>query len=496
MRHARTLILDAAAQPGNTADSAGPRRVDDTARRRGVLAGRWWPLLVITGVLVGLRRAEAPYADGDVLWGARAGKDFLASGVIARTDAYSWTAHGTTWVPNSWGWNVVLGIADKAGGLTGIALLGVAASIGVALAVGARARRAGATRAWATLSIQITAGVFALFMYPRAQMVDYVAVLLFPLLFESALRARGRALWLPGGALVLAQAVWMNLHATAVLGPVLLAAAGAGHLLGDADRRRIASRSAVLVALASVACLATPYGTAPISHVAEVRSASAGLISEWRPVGFASPEQWLGVVALVLGALAAAHAVRARRFDAALILVVLGVATATAIRFAPMLALFAAPELAAAASRLRARDAFMSRISALAITILAIACLAGRAGFAHPGVQNSSSLVTALPRGCRLLNDLGIGGDVILRRPDVPVSIDSRNDMYGRSREVAAIDQLANPATGIAFVRSSGVTCVLAPSDAPLVIALRSQPRWRVAGTDSARTLLLRDSSP
>ena len=495
MRHARALILDAAANPDSIADS-DPGRVAGKARWGALLASRWWPVLVVTGVLVGVRRAEAPYADGDVLWGARAGRDFLTSGVIPRTDAYSWTAHGTAWVPNSWGWNVVLGAADKAAGLTGIALLGVATSVLVALFVGLRARRSGAARAWTALSFQITAGVFALFMYPRAQMVDYIAVLLLPLLFEATLRADGRALWLRSSALIIAQIAWMNLHSTAVLGPILLGAAGIGQLLSRADRRRAAGRSAVLVVLTGAACLLTPYGTAPLAHVAEVRRASAGLISEWRPVGFGSPEQWLGIIALLLGVLAAAHAARTRRFDAVLILVVLGVATASAIRFAPMLALFAAPELAATGSRLRARDAFMSRISALAMAVLAIACLAGRAGFAHPGVSNSSSLVTALPSGCRLLNDLGIGGDVILRRPDVPVSIDSRNDMYGRSRELAAIDQLANPVVGIAFVRSSGVSCVLAPSKAPLIIALRGQPGWRVAGSDSARTLLVKDSSP
>ena len=495
MRHARTLTLDAAANPDSVTDSGAPPRSAGPMRRVAVPT-QWWPVLVVTGVLVGVRRAEAPYADGDVLWGARAGKDFLATGAIPRADAYSWTAHGTRWIPNSWGWNVVLGAADRLAGLTGIALLGVAASVLVALSVGVRARRAGATRAWTALAFQITAGVFALFMYPRAQMVDYVAVLLLPVLFEATLRASGRPLLLRGSALIIAQVAWMNLHSTAVLGPILLAAAGVGHLLNSADRRRMAARCAVLVMLAAAACLLTPYGTAPIAHVAEVRRASAGLISEWRPVGFGSPEQWLGVIALLLGVLAAVRAARTRRFDAVLILVVLGVATATAIRFAPMLALCAAPELAAAGSRLRARDAFVSRISALAMAILAVACLAGRAGFAHPGVSNSSSLVTAMPSGCRLLNDLGVGGDVILRRPDVPVSIDSRNDMYGRSRELAAIDQLADPATGIAFVRSSAVTCVLAPSNAPLVVALRSQPGWRVAGSDSQRTLLLKDASP
>ena len=453
---------------------------------------RWMLVLLLTGALVGLRRAESPYADGDILWSIRAGRDFLSTGHVPRTDPYSWTAHGKTWVPNSWLWNVVLGLADRVAGLGGVAVLGIAMMAVIALLAGTAARRAGATAQWAALCFQIVAGAFALFMYPRSQIVDYAAVLAVPMMFDSVLRAHGRRLWWLSIGLVFTHVVWMNLHSAAVLGPALIAVFGLGRMVTDReDRGQILRRTVVLTVLCGLACLATPYGWSTITHLAEVRRASAGLISEWRPAGFDSAEQILGVAAILLGLLVAARAARRRQYDTVAVLVLLGVATAFAIRFAPMLVLAATPQMAAAATRLPIRKLLMNAVVPLALSILAIACLAGRAGFAHPGIGNSSSLVADLPRGCRLLNDLGIGGDVILRRPDVPVSIDSRNDMYGRAAELSAIDQLEHPDVGLAFIRSSGVTCVLAQSNAPLVIALREQRDWRVAGTDADRTLLV-----
>jgi hypothetical protein len=471
---------------------------EDSAKELGRTGLASWgvggfALVAIAGLLVGARRAEAPYADSDVLWGARAGRDFLSSGTIARSDPYSWTVHGRGWTPNSWGWNLVLGIAHRLAGLTGIALLGIAMMVAIGLAVAAAARRAGAKPVWTAILLQVVAGVFALFMYPRAQIADYAMIFVLPLLLSATLGG-DRSRFVRGTlAIAATQAIWMNLHSAAVLGPVLLLAAGSGIVVSAERRAQMMLRVGGLVVMSAVCCLATPYGTAPITHLNDVRTASADLISEWHPVGFASAEQLLGVGALVLGAAACWFAFRAKRYDNIAVLVVLGVATASAIRFTPMLALYTIPEFAAAAGRLRVRELFLNRVCALALAILAVACLTGVRGFAEPGSQNASaSLVAELPRGCRLLNDFGIGGDVILARPDVPVSIDSRNDLYGRTLELRSLSQLGNPKAGLAYVHSAGVSCVLAPTAAPLVRALRTEPGWRVVGKDGVRTLLVK----
>jgi hypothetical protein len=73
----------------------------------------------------------------------------------------------------------------------------------------------------------------------------------------------------------------------------------------------------------------------------------------------------------------------------------------------------------------------------------------------------------------------------------VPVSIDSRNDMYGRTREVTWLHVLSYPAAGRRYIAANNVTCVLAPKAAPTVKALIAQGSWRVAGDDGYRVLLL-----
>lgn len=468
-------------------------------RRRAALpahAVRIGPLglVALAGALVGWRRAERPFSDSDVLWGSRAGRDLLQTLGIPRTDSYSWTVHGKPWVPNSWAWNALLGVAYRFGGLTGIALLGIIMSAAIGVALAAAARVIGAKTAWSALLLEILGAVFGVFFYARAQVVDYLMVLLLPLILRRALAGDRRTYWRWTAVMSLVQLAWMNLHSAALLGPVLLLAAAAGTvLLATAMRRQTFMRGLGVVALSSLACLATPYGMSSITHVAAVRSASVGLIAEWEPAGVGDTEQVLGLAALVIGLLAVALAYRARRLASVGMLVILAVATADAIRFAPMLALLAMPELAVAAGRIRVRDAFLKRACALCLAILAVACVIGLNEFAKPRLRfYSPSLVAELPSGCRLLNDLDIGGEVILARPDVPVSIDSRNDLYGRAAELRSLRQLGEPAVGLAFIRSARVTCVLTPSAAPLTRALRKQSGWRVVGSDSFRTLLVR----
>jgi hypothetical protein len=484
-------------QPVGTVERVKTRTEPAGRPERAIPHGAGLAVLALAGALVGVRRAEAPYADGDVLWGARAGRDLLSTGHVPRVDAYSWSVSGRRWVPNAWGWNVLLGAADRVAGLVGIALLGIASLSLIAVLLGVAARRLGAHTAWTAVLFVITTGFFALFMYPRAQLTDYAGILLVPLLVASAV-AGSRAQFLRSGAwLLLTQLVWVNLHSAAVLGPVLVVAAGAGHAARDRTVwRRTSLRVVLLAAGSAAACCATPYGTTLVTHLPDVRRASVGLISEWRPIGLSSPEQILGVVAVLVGFLACCFALRARRYDAVAVLLVLGVATATAIRFAPMVAIAAVPELAAAAGRVRVRPAFLNRICAAALVVFGAASVAGAAGFAQPGAQNASPLVARLPSGCRLLNDLDVGGDVILHRPDVPVYIDSRNDLYGRGFELRSLRQLLDPAVGLAFVRSARVTCVLAPTVTPLVTALRTQPGWQTLGTDGTRTLLVRKAAP
>ena len=99
--------------------------------------------------------------------------------------------------------------------------------------------------------------------------------------------------------------------------------------------------------------------------------------------------------------------------------------------------------------------------------------------------------VAALPSGCRLLNDYGFGNWVMFDRPDVPVSDDGRNDLYGTdtTRDRLITDPAA--ATGLpAWAAANGVTCVLVRPSSPAVGVLTGSG-WVVAARDGNAVALV-----
>ena len=197
------------------------------------------------------------------------------------------------------------------------------------------------------------------------------------------------------------------------------------------------------------------------------------------------------------GVLAAAIAARHGRWDLALVLGMLAASAAYAIRMLPILDAVAVAVLAAALDgpRLRAwaRDYRpVLRWGAAA----AVAALAARAAISLPGLGSTiypAGSVSALPSGCRLFNAYPLGGIVILRRPDVPVSIDSRSDLYGRQDILTEQRILTASSGGAESLQRLGVNCVLIPGRSGLARQLRRSPGWhQVTTSPAASTFLLR----
>jgi hypothetical protein len=251
------------------------------------------------------------------------------------------------------------------------------------------------------------------------------------------------------------------------------------------------------VALTAVCCLATPYGLAPVRHVEAVRAASAGLITEWDTIGFGTVQQVIGVIMVVVAGGAALIAWRARRFDSVGSLVLLGAATVTAVRFSPMLAVFVIPDLACAVGRLDVRAKMQARaVSAASAIFLAFGAVHLSSFGQLTSPLTSPRLVSLIPRDSVLVNDYQVGDAVIFLRPDVQVSLDGRNDVYGRAGVLAGLDMLEDAPGTAGRLQAAGVNCVLAPAAAPLVALLSSDPSWRVEGHDGVRKLLIRTGTP
>lgn len=474
--------------------AAGVARTAPRRSRSSAWTRRDRLLIALAGLLIGVLRAEQS-TETDVLWGARFGMHFLATGDLYRQDVFSWTAPGREWIANSWGWNVILGAVYDAAGLVGLWVVVPALSIALSLLVAAAAARAGA-RPVPTAVVYVLLGITMMSPGSRATTVSTLMALAFVPLVRPVLLGTCRSSCRTAAALVGLQVVWMNLHSGALLGPVLALGTGAAVLLGTRRRgarlRRAPARLGALTVALGLACLATPYGLASVTHVAQVRAASVGITAEWDPPGLGSAVGVLGVIAVIVCAGLAVRAWRARRVESAAALVVVAAATLTAVRFVPMAAALAAPELAVLIGLLPRRT-WLSGGFAVVVGLLAgSACVQ----FGHLGrlsdADASPTLIKQLPRGCTLVNDDFIGGAVELLRPDVRVSIDGRNDMYGAPIVRGARALLTGDASALEHIEAAGADCVLAPTRDGLVRRLTGDPSWRTVGHDTARTLLVR----
>lgn len=438
-----------------------------------------------------LIRAEMPLGQ-DMLWGARFGSDFLSTGHLAHADSYSWTAAGKTWIPNSWGWNVVLGVAYRGGGVIGLWLLGAILAVGMAMAVARLAERLGAaplpTAAW-----YAPVGLLGLAAVPRAQTLSTIVILAIPELVLVALAAPARSAGRAIVGLLTLQLVWMNLHSAALIGPVLVLVCGVGVLVGRGSPQG-ATRVAGMTFGTILACLVTPYGAAPLTHAGDVRSTSVGLVTEWDTVGFGSIAQALGLLAVLGAAALCVVAWRAGRFATSAAIALLALATASAIRFLPMMAILAAAEVALLFGRAKVRPRMFAVMVAATSAVLSLIAIANLRDLRSLGPTVSPALVAEIPAECRLLNDDLAGDAVTLLRPQVPVSLDGRYDMYGRAVITKVEGLFADHVGADATLRRDRVNCILGPTSMPLVQRLSADPNWAVRDKDSVRTLLVRAS--
>jgi hypothetical protein len=188
-----------------------------------------------------------------------------------------------------------------------------------------------------------------------------------------------------------------------------------------------------------------------------------------------------------------------RRRDVVLVgtLGVLLVAAASAIRFLPMVVLIGLPILAAGASAphvlryLRSRRVVLlpgAGIAMVALFVLAVPSLA-HLGRVDPEVF-PRSLVDQIPRNCQLFNAYSFGGYVILERPDVRVSMDSRNDLYGAEQVLAQGQLIAGKGDLTTGLRGAG--CVLVAPHSGLARRLERDPGWRTVGREPTAALFVR----
>jgi len=472
--------------------TASPQTAEVTGYSPRTASRQTWILAWLAFLPLVIFRAGI-LSEGDTFWQIRIGQLILAHHAIPATDTFSWTAHGTPYFQNSWGFDVLLAVAYRVAGLPGVALLCAVITAGIVALALAVARTLGASAAAAAVVFFLSLPLLAGWLSARPQLVDYAAVLALALLLRGIERGRGR--WGAAALAGLLTATWINLHAAALLA-VAVAAASAVLLLLLA-RRDARWRYAAAAALAAAAgCLANPHGIGVLHQANQVHADSTQLVTEWMPFDPANVVQDL-TLAAGIAALIIAWRRREAVMGAALVICMAG--SIQAVRLLPFVVILAMPVLASFASNppapmrryLVSRRVMLQRGGALGFAALVALAVTSLTHIGRPEPATYPvTVVAAIPHGCRLFTNDLIGAYVILARPDVPVSLDTRNNLYGPKLLIAeerVLHGWGNPAQGLA-----GARCVLTPRGYGLARQLRHDRQWQVRATDQIAILYVR----
>lgn len=447
-----------------------------------------WVLAWLAFLPLVMIRAEN-FAESDTFWAIRTGTVTIARGAIPTEDPFSWTVDGEPWTLNAWGFNVILGAAYLVWGLAGSA---IASSLFVAT-LGAlvllRARQLGATPVIAGWVLVLGGATMTTWISARPQIADYVAIVAIVLLLHR-LHSASRPAWVLTG-LALLTLVWVNLHAAAPLGAYVCGAATVGVLVSSRHRKQT-GRFVLATLVVSLCCLINPYGAGIVAQALQVKDQSNN-IKEWQSF---DPTDPLQLTVMVAGLLAIAISARRRDPVGVAVLAALLCGSLAAYRILPIFLVLALPVLAAGAplavlAYFRSRRRMLRQGAAAAILIATVTALVNSHNLGRPDPAHfPASAIQQIPSGCNLYNDYQLGGLVILERPDVKVSIDSRNDLYGAARVDKSLETVAGH--GDLNAQLQGADCVLVPPETGLAQFLRSSPAWKRTHVEQTAELFVR----
>ncbi len=456
-------------------------------------------------LVVGLFHRLVP-ADSDTPWHLAQGRLLLqrwADGAwgIGRSDSFSWTARGLPWHPNSWAFDAVVAAIYDLGGWAGIAVLRLGLLASLAALAWRFSRRSGAGRwaragaVWVSLVLAVPPGAM------RPQLVSFVLVLAVLELTAGIgdLGPRRAAQpWLRLLALAATVSVWSSLHGAVIVGVAVVGAMCAGHVLDGRDWKRPAVTSVVAMGASWLSPLGISVWTYALRNGGQSRREG---IAEWQPPSVHRPVDVVSVLFLVVVLGWSLTRLRGERAPVPWVLVLPAVLTTVltflATRNSTFAVLTAVPlassGLAAVGSWLRRRAWAIPVRPGPAIAAMTVGALMAGAvqaggltlGPDPMGDAKFPSAAAALPGGCRLLNEYSFGGYLILARPDIPVSQDGRNDLYGPVRLAGQAALLSDARSGATALDRIGVSCVLAEPGRPLLRSLAGDPRWRLAAADA-----------
>ena len=441
--------------------------------------------------------------DGDTWSHVATGEWIIAHGAAPRADPFSHSMPGAPWTAHEWLSEVLLALALRVGGWSGVVLLTGAAAAAAALIVGLTAAR---QLRGAPLVLTVAIGLSLV----TANLLARPHVLALPLAAAwgaglLAARDRGRAPPIGLAALMIA---WANMHGGFIFGLLLIGPFALEAVTETpVGARLLAARAWATFALAALAvALINPYGIDAFLLPFRLMSVeNLSRISEWRPQDFSH----IGTMELALLTLLGLTLIRPFSMPpirAALLIALVAMALQHS-RHQVLLGILAPMLLArpiAAAIGMGSAGEEGRRIARIALTATVAAALAiGGARLIAPiertdGASAPISALRAVPPELRakpVLNDYAFGGYLIFEH--VRPFIDGRAELYGDAMmSLYGRLQAGNEADVESALKRYGIAWTIFAPDSRIVAILDRKPGWRRLYADATAVVHVRDAVP
>jgi hypothetical protein len=463
-------------------------------------------MVVLAMLLIGGRHGLL--SDPGTSWHLRLGREIVATGSVPRFDMLTFTHERTSWVDQSWAFDVALAlIVDSWGWSAAIGL----SSLCLATLYAALARdliRDGRSPVVAVVVALLVTAIGSIHFLIRPHLVTFAFAYL-------TLRACQKQHEKGGWAVALVPlytALLANLHGGFIALPVIVATAAIGHTVSgawDAARRRNVLKFLAAVAACAVAALANPYGFGLYRHVYHllVSSGVTSLIIEYQPAPFGKPEaQELEWVLLAFVALPIVSTRRIERYQMAHVLVWLHLAL-TSIRNAPFFAMAAAPALATLLDglplpwrtswKLDRRPSIWPAAATLSLLLLIVGGV--KLGGFDPAKWPLAALPTLnrQPTAARMFHEQDWGGLIEAECQPVRRSyVDDRFEIFGKKEILEYIDVLFGGPAWDTVCERDKIELVWLKPDRGLAKRLLKDPQWSVIYRDKVSILFRQRLTP
>ena len=438
--------------------------------------------------------------DGDPLWAIAAGKWVAVHNAVPAADPFSWTAWGKPWMAPEWGYDLLAYLLASRLGYYGLMLLTWVGLAGFYMFLWLLVRKEAKSSQAVMMVFTIAASLSGPFIMARPQVFSYF----FFAAFMYVLSCRKEWRW----ALPFLTLLWANLHASVVLGVIMVGFEAAMWFMFERDRSMLlVTGTCFLASLANPKFLGLWRYTLWLSTNQWNRQ-----VIEWRPPDFTSPVILYSYIAvfLTLGAALYFHE-RGDRDERRLAvlaayLIAFAYQAITQVRFFPYLLvvwadvlLWLMPESGSSVESSGLKRRWW--IDGPLILMAVFALWYGATTF--PGKNMASNLNGEMaPAGAvqyiesqgltgRLFNEYTWGGYLIYK--GIPAFIDGRDDVYLASTNVFQdyVQAMKLDVDPDMVLQKYGVETVLLPNGAPLTRYLDAEPqKWKVSYRDKVSVVL------